>query len=130
MHRQVGDLAGDVPQRNIDGADRARVDVADGPPQVHPDCADIERVATHHQRLESLKDLTRKLIRASARRAEERVTNHTFVGLDGHDADIRMASPEGLAVGRSRYIPAMQDDRQVGDAHDGPGYAAVTGFGG
>src|SRR5258708_23292499 len=91
--------------------------VADGSPQVHPDGADIERVATQHQRLESLKDLTCKLIRAGARRAEERVTNHTLVGPDGHDADIRMATPEGLAVSRSWDIPTMQDDRQVGDAH-------------
>src|SRR5258708_875045 len=96
--------------------------VADGSPQVHPDGADIERVATQHQRLESLKDPTCKLIRAGARRAEERVTNHTIVGLDSHDADIRMAAPEGLAVSRSWDIPTMHDDRQVSDAHDGPGY--------
>ena len=88
MHRQLGDLAGEVPQRRIHRADRAVADDARDQPHRAVDALALQRVLPHQHRLQRTDQLRPVHRRRIGRRAEEGVAFQALVGVDAQQAQI------------------------------------------
>src|SRR5262249_58795897 len=90
--RLPGPLARDVPERDVDGADRAIRRRAVALPERLIQALAIERVLTHHDGLEELDQRLPIQMRTALRRAEERVALDAVVGLDREQPELALAA--------------------------------------
>lgn len=118
VHREPCDLAGDVPERHVDGADRPRVVEPVVLPAVGPDGADIQGVPAHNDWLEEPDERADQLVGALARAPEKRVAHHALVGAyrDQPHLTVAIECRRALAP-RPRALPVEKGDGEVGDLH-------------
>ena len=122
VDRQVRDLAGDVPQRDVDRADRADACHPRPRPQQTVEPLAVERVLAHHDRLEETDEARPVEARRVRRGAEKGVALDALVGDDAQEAKIALAGrPRRMvAIGRRRHgVPGEQGQGDVGDLHRG-----------
>ena len=119
MDGQAGDLADDVPERDVDDADRHRIDVPAHPVHPRPVDTDVERVLADEERLDEPDDLLGDRRRSRARRADEAVALDPLVRPDPQDAHRQpaVADAEHLQDVRPTVV---EDDADVCDAHGLP----------
>jgi hypothetical protein len=120
MDRQARFLAGDVPQCDVDGADRADRRDAGAPPEQAIEALAVERVLAHHQRLQEA-DQARPVEACWVRRStEEGVALDPLIGREPQQAEIALPGrARGMvAVNRRRdALPGEQGQGDVGDLH-------------
>src|SRR5678815_1004754 len=122
MDRLVGDLARDVPERDVHGADRPVGRRAIALPETLIEALAIERVLAHHDGLEELDQRLAVQVRAALSRAQERVALDAVVGFDREQAELALAAETaGVPAIRRRgdIGPGEQSKRDVGDLHSG-----------
>ena len=119
VHRQAGDLAGQVPQRGVHRADRAIADGAVDQPHAAMDALALQRVLPHQHRLQRADQLRPVHRRRIGGRAEERVALQPGVGVDTQQAEIAVADRGGarVVVGRRDVVPGEDGQRDVVDFH-------------
>ena len=120
MDWQPGGLPGNVPQRDIDGADRADRRDAGAPPQQPVEPLAVERVLVRQDRLQKADQAGTVEARRVRRGAQKRVSLDPLVGHDPQQAKI--AFPRGprrvVAVNRrGDAFPREQGQRDIGDLH-------------
>src|SRR5690606_33217751 len=91
MDRQVGDLAANIPQGDVDRADGAQGRRPPARVEAVIEPFPVERVLSHHQRLEVAYERSDIEIDAAERRAEEGMTVDSFIGADGDQTDLAIA---------------------------------------
>ena len=130
VDRQLRDLAGDVPERDVHRADRPVGRRAVALPEPLIESLAVERVLAHHDGLEELDQRLAVQVGAALRGAEERVPLDAVVGFDGQQAELALAAePAGVpAVGGRRNIgPGEEGQRDVGDLHEGlPPFISIS----
>jgi len=119
VDRLIHRLAREVPQRDVDGADGANGGVAVALPRLLIEALAVERVLAHEERLQEMDERLPVQVRAAHRRAEERVSAQSPIGLDGKQAELaRAGGAAHLAVGgRWDVAPLEQRQAHVGDLH-------------
>src|SRR2546426_9094611 len=130
VNRQPGDLAGDVPERDVHGADGPVRRRTVALPESLVEALAVEGVLAHHDGLEELDQRLAVQVGAALRGAEERVPFDAVVRLDGEQAELAFAAePAGVpAVGGRRNIgPGEEGQRDVGDLHEGlPPFISIS----
>src|SRR5262245_22014304 len=120
MNGQPRDLAGDVPQRDVHGADGS---IGGRPVAMHQRLIEtlaIERVLSHHQRLELLDERFTVEMRAAHRGAEKSVAVHALGRLDRDEAELALAGEAaGMPAvrGRRNVAPGEERECHVADLH-------------
>ena len=120
VHRHPGDLAGEVPQRRIDRADRAIADGAVDQPHAGMDPLALQRVLAHQHRLQRADQLRPVHRRRVGRRAEERVslqTAHRCECATGRGC-CRRRGGAGVVIGRRDIVPGEDRQCDIIDFHD------------
>ena len=120
MHRQLGDLAAEVPQRRVHRADRAIADDARDQTHGAVDALALQRVLAHQHRLQRTDQLRSVHRRRIGRRAEEGVALQALVGVDAQQAKIAGGRCERaqMVARRRDVVPGEDGQRYVVDLHD------------
>ena len=122
VHRQFGDLAGEVPQRGVHRADRAIADDAGDQTHAGVDALAFQRVLPDQHRLQRADQLRTVHRRRIGRRAEERVALQSLVGVDAQQARDCWwtGSQRAEVIARCRNaVPGEDGQRYVVDFHAG-----------
>src|SRR6185437_4492283 len=120
VDRLIRDQLGNVPQRDVAGADGAHAGRARLAPQPLVEPLAVERVLADQHRLQILNEARPVTVGGPVHRAEKSVALHPFVGDDFQKAEL--ARP-GLVddvrpVGqRGNAVPAEQGEGDIGDSH-------------
>jgi hypothetical protein len=122
VDRHVGGLAGDVPQRDVHGADRAHRGGAAALPHRLIEPLALERVLSHDDGLEVLDEAGAVVRGGMIGGTEKGVAIDALVGPDGHEAELAAAAEAagmGGIAGRRNIVPGEQRQGYVGDFHAG-----------
>ena len=119
MDGQAGDLPRQVPERDIDSADRAEGDAPAALPHGVPEAPDIERVLTHHDGLQVGQERLCVHGGVAAGGAEEGVSLQTLVGADGEHAHLAFTpvADGGPGIGPVGHGPAEGREEDIVDFH-------------
>ena len=120
VDRQARRLAGDVPERDVDGADGPPGGVAVARRQPEIELLPVERVLAHHLRLEEADERLRVACRTPAGGAEEGMALHAVIGAQRQQAELATArkAPRMLAVGGRRdVVPGEKSEGYIVDLH-------------
>src|SRR5687768_14774809 len=131
MDRQPGDLAAQVPQGDVHGADRAQGRVAMLGPHGLPQTLAIERVLAEDERLQVVDQTLRVEMRAAHGRPEEGVALQALLRPHGDEPELALAAeaPGVAAVGGGRNPrPREEGDGQIHDLHQRLQCITVAGF--
>src|SRR5205085_10104628 len=123
MQREPGDLAAEIPERDVDGADRPERGRAVALPQRLPEPFAIERVLADHERLQVLDEALGIEAGGPHRGTEERMPLEVAVRLQRHEPEVALAAEPSrvAAVRRRRDIgPSEQGDGEIRDLHGRP----------
>ena len=125
MDREVRRLPRDVPQRDVDDAERDRVDEVPETADPAPVATDVERILAKEQRLDKGDDLIGDRGRAGTGKAHEAPSHETLVGRDPQHAHRQLSVAD--TEHREPRPARVEDDVDVGDHHAA---AAARGGGG
>ena len=120
MDRQPRRLAGNVPQRDVAGADRAHRGGPGARPQEAVEALAVERVLTHQDRLQKADQARPVEARRVRRGAEKGVAGDAVIGRDRQQPEIALAgrSRRVMAIDRRRNaLPGEQGQADIGDLH-------------
>ena len=120
MDRQPRLLPGDVPQRDVDRADRAHRGDPGARPEEAIEALAVERVLTQQQRLQKANEARPVEACRVRRRAEKGMALDALVGGDAQQAEIALAGRPRrmMAVDcRRDALPAEQSEGDIADLH-------------
>ena len=118
----AGDLAVDVPQADVDRADRLDRRLAVQLPEPLPQPPDVLRVLAHDDRFEVVDERAGQVMPAEVGAAQKRVAGDAGVGLHAHHAELRGAAERGAAGRPHLAVPREQIDLDVGNTHGPAAY--------
>lgn len=114
VDRQPGGLTRDIPQGDVDDAQRDRADEVAQARQATPMASDVQRISSQQQRLHEGDDLPRDGLRAGTRIAQEVRALDSRVGPDPENPHGKLPIP-GSEHRQRRRRALVHRDRDIGD---------------